>query len=118
MGRVLLNLYNNAFYAVAERRKVEGVGYEPTVSVVTKFIKAPSGVGANQVFITVSDNGGGIPQKIVGKNFSTILYHKTNRTRNWFGFEFELRYYKSTWWGHKSCYKRKRGNRNDYSITY
>ena len=36
IGRVLLNLYTNAFYAVNERRKMEGSEYEPTVSVSTK----------------------------------------------------------------------------------
>ena len=45
IGRVLLNLYNNAFYAITERRKSDGVGYEPTVSVVTKLITPLQGVG-------------------------------------------------------------------------
>src|SRR5204862_7424138 len=35
IGRVLLNLINNAFYTVNERRKVEGAGYEPTVALST-----------------------------------------------------------------------------------
>ena len=38
IGRVLLNLYNNAFYAVTEKKKQQMVGYEPTVSVSTKKI--------------------------------------------------------------------------------
>jgi signal transduction histidine kinase len=45
IGRVLLNLFNNAFYAVSERSKVEGVGYKPTVWVTTKHISSPSGAG-------------------------------------------------------------------------
>jgi two-component system NtrC family sensor kinase len=69
IGRVLLNLYNNAFYAVAERRKAEGVGYEPTVSVSTKK-------SGNQVSISVSDNGNGIPQKIVDKIFQPFFTTK------------------------------------------
>ncbi len=36
IGRVLLNLYNNAFYAVLEKKKQLPEGYEPTVSVSTK----------------------------------------------------------------------------------
>ncbi|MGN6616220.1 MAG: ligand-binding sensor domain-containing protein [Ilyomonas sp.] len=36
IGRVLLNLFNNAFYAVSERQRVQAVGYEPTVSISTK----------------------------------------------------------------------------------
>ena len=74
IGRVLLNLYTNAFYAVNERRKAEDVGYEPTVSVVTKLITPPS--GGRGVFITVSDNGNGIPQKIVDKIFQPFFTTK------------------------------------------
>ena len=36
IGRVLLNLYNNAFYAVNEKKQRQAAGYEPTVSVSTK----------------------------------------------------------------------------------
>ena len=36
IGRVLLNLYNNSFYAVSEKKKSEDAGYEPTVSVSRK----------------------------------------------------------------------------------
>src|SRR5207344_3427558 len=36
IGRVLLNLYNNSFYAVAEKEKLQGAGYVPTVTVCTK----------------------------------------------------------------------------------
>src|SRR6476659_9083607 len=38
IGRVLLNLFNNAFYAMSERLKAEGVGYEPFISVCTKKV--------------------------------------------------------------------------------
>jgi signal transduction histidine kinase len=69
IGRVLLNLYNNAFYAVGERRKVEGVGYEPTISVSTKK-------SGNNVLITVSDNGSGIPQKVIDKIFQPFFTTK------------------------------------------
>ena len=60
IGRVLLNLYNNAFYAVNEKSKKQKEGYEPTVSVSSKKVN-------NHVQIKVSDNGNGIPQKIVDK---------------------------------------------------
>jgi signal transduction histidine kinase len=69
IGRVLLNLYNNAFYAVSERRKAEGEGYEPTVSVTTKK-------SGKQVFISVSDNGNGIPQKALDKIFQPFFTTK------------------------------------------
>ncbi|HYV53703.1 MAG TPA: hypothetical protein VE933_03845 [Chitinophagaceae bacterium] len=38
VGRVILNLTNNAFYAVNERQKAEGAGYEPRVTVSTKKV--------------------------------------------------------------------------------
>jgi signal transduction histidine kinase len=69
IGRVLLNLYNNAFYAVNERRKAEGLGYEPIVSVSTKKTDT-------QVYISVSDNASGIPYKIVDKIFQPFFTTK------------------------------------------
>lgn len=62
MGRVLLNLCNNAFYAVSEKQKLHPVNYEPTVLVKTK--KA-----GNKVEISVKDNGNGISQKYIDKIF-------------------------------------------------
>jgi signal transduction histidine kinase len=81
IGRVLLNLYNNAFYAVAEKKKgspqsASGSGadasqnfFEPTVSVSTKKI-------GNSVEISVTDNGNGIPQKVVDKIFQPFFTTK------------------------------------------
>lgn len=74
IGRVLLNLYNNAFYAVAERNKSGVEGYQPTVSVTTKFSKLSSGVSA--VSISVKDNGNGIAQKILDKIFQPFFTTK------------------------------------------
>ena len=79
MGRVLLNLYNNAFYAINEKKKAsqspEGeLTYEPTVSVSTKKINSPSGVGG--IEIHVRDNGNGIPEKISGKIFQPFFTTK------------------------------------------
>ena len=69
IGRVLLNLYNNAFYAVAEKEKKRPVGYEPMVSVRTKKI-------SNKVEIRVKDNGNGIPQKVIEKIFQPFFTTK------------------------------------------
>ena len=41
IGRVLLNVYNNAFYAVAERKRQQPEGYEPIVSISTNRFPAP-----------------------------------------------------------------------------
>ena len=49
IGRVLLNLFNNAFYAVNEQKNKNLISYEPKVSVTTNKSE-------NRVFITVSDN--------------------------------------------------------------
>ncbi|CAN5439617.1 hypothetical protein BH10BAC2_BH10BAC2_39120 [soil metagenome] len=69
IGRVLLNLYNNAFYAVREKKKQQAENYEPTVSVSTKKING-------KVEISVKDNGDGIPQKIVDKIFQPFFTTK------------------------------------------
>ncbi len=50
IGRVLLNLYNNAFYAVSKRQEARGKEFQPRVSVTTRK-------SGNSVLITVSDNG-------------------------------------------------------------
>ncbi len=69
VGRVLLNLYNNAFYAVNEKKKRQADGYEPTVSVSTKKM-------GDKVEIKVADNGNGIPQKVVDKIFQPFFTTK------------------------------------------
>jgi signal transduction histidine kinase len=69
IGRVLLNLYTNAFYAVTEKKKQLGEDYEPIVSVTT-------GKENSQVFIKVKDNGNGIPQKIMDKIFQPFFTTK------------------------------------------
>jgi signal transduction histidine kinase len=74
IGRVLLNLYNNAFYAVKPPNPLKGENYVPTVSVITKRISSPSGVGG--IEIRVSDNGNGIPQNIVDKIFQPFFTTK------------------------------------------
>jgi two-component system NtrC family sensor kinase len=74
IGRVILNLINNAFYAVNERRKVEGVGYEPTLAISTGPIQSPL-VGRG-IQIKVSDNGGGIPSNILDKILQPLFTTK------------------------------------------
>ena len=69
IGRVVLNLINNAFYAVDEKKKQQGNGYEPTVSVSTRKEK-------DKVEIKVKDNGNGIPQKVMDKIFQPFFTTK------------------------------------------
>jgi signal transduction histidine kinase len=69
IGRVLLNLINNAFYAVNEKRKEKDAGFEPLVKLTTRQ-------AGNQLSITISDNGNGIPENIVDKIFQPFFTTK------------------------------------------
>ena len=68
IGRVLLNLFNNAFYAMAEKKK-ELKGYNPSLQVSTR---------KTDLFteLSVKDNGNGIPQKILDKIFQPFFTTK------------------------------------------
>jgi signal transduction histidine kinase len=69
IGRVLLNLYNNAFYAVNEKKKQQPAGYDPTVSVSTKNQD-------HRIEIKVKDNGNGISDKVKDKIFQPFFTTK------------------------------------------
>lgn len=60
IGRVMLNLFNNAFYAVNQKQKTAGADYRPEVSVATSTENG-------QVIIKVKDNGTGMPEHIKEK---------------------------------------------------
>jgi len=60
VGRVLLNLFNNAFYAVNQKSKTAENGYKPEVTVSTSS-------GNGQIIVKVKDNGVGIPDPIKEK---------------------------------------------------
>ena len=69
IGRVLLNLYNNAFYSLNEKKKQLDGAYEPRVSVSTKKI-------GNQVELHIKDNGTGIPEKVLDKIYQPFFTTK------------------------------------------
>lgn len=77
IGRVILNLINNAFYACTERSRSavnekakQGIAdYQPTVSVVTKK-------EGDRILISVIDNGNGIPATIKDKIFQPFFTTK------------------------------------------
>jgi signal transduction histidine kinase len=69
IGRVLLNLYNNAFYAVADKSKQAGHGYEPKVRVRSERVD-------NKIQIRIEDNGTGIPQAVIDKIYQPFFTTK------------------------------------------
>ena len=69
IGRVILNLLTNAFYAENEKKKLNIPGYEPTVSIITKK-------EGDRVLIIVKDNGNGIPPKVLDKIFQPFFTTK------------------------------------------
>ncbi|WP_158638434.1 tetratricopeptide repeat protein [Panacibacter ginsenosidivorans] len=70
IGRVILNLITNALYAVTEKKRLlADADYNPTVTVSTKKIK-------DKVEIRVSDNGMGVPQRIIDKIFQPFFTTK------------------------------------------
>ena len=69
IGRVLLNLFNNAFYAVNDKKKLSANSYQPIAEVKTRRIN-------DKVEIIVTDNGNGIPQNIIDKIFQPFFTTK------------------------------------------
>lgn len=69
IGRVFLNLFNNAFYVVQQRVLVADEGYQPMISVSTKHL-------ANAVQIRVADNGTGVPESVKTKIFQPFFTTK------------------------------------------
>jgi len=69
IGRVILNLITNAFYVVTEKKQQQVDNYEPIVTVSTR--KA-----GDKVEISVTDNGNGIPQKVLDKIFQPFFTTK------------------------------------------
>lgn len=60
IGRVLLNLYNNAFYAVTKKKNIAGADFKPEITISTY-------VDNGHIIIRIKDNGTGIPESIKEK---------------------------------------------------
>ena len=83
IGRVILNLINNAFYAVNEKAKLQAVSFEPLVIVQTKKL-------SDRIEIVVKDNGNGIPKPIKEKIFQP--FYTTKPTGQGTGLGLSLAY--------------------------
>lgn len=68
-GRVLLNIINNAFYAVQQKIKLNIQNYKPTVIIITEKID-------NELIIKIQDNGSGMPENVKLKIFQPFFTTK------------------------------------------
>ncbi|MEZ2413937.1 ATP-binding protein [Muriicola sp. E247] len=112
MGRVILNLITNAFYAVKEKssfaKASEDETYEPTVTVSTKKTK-------NGVEISVKDNGNGIPKSIKDKIFQPFF--TTKPTGEGTGLGLSMSYDIVTkWHGGELRVDTKKGQGTEFTI--
>ncbi|WP_207430235.1 sensor histidine kinase [Sabulibacter ruber] len=69
IGRVFLNMFNNAFYSVAQKKKNLNGTFEPTVQVITRRQE-------DTVEIIVRDNGLGVPQQVMDKIYQPFFTTK------------------------------------------
>jgi signal transduction histidine kinase len=69
IGRVLLNILNNAFYAVCKKKEQSRNSFEPLISISTEKV-------GSAVVITVKDNGTGIPEKVKEKIYQPFFTTK------------------------------------------
>jgi signal transduction histidine kinase len=102
IGRVILNLINNAFYAVNERQKQSLNGYEPLVVLHTTKLN-------EKVEIRVKDNGNGIPEKLVDKIFQPFFTTKPTGQGTGLGLSLAYDIVKAHGGGNRSRNERGRG---------
>ena len=69
IGRVILNIVTNAFYAVHEKKKANANGYQPMVAIRTQMAE-------KEIRIAVKDNGDGIPKHVIEKIFQPFFTTK------------------------------------------
>jgi two-component system, NtrC family, sensor kinase len=69
IGRVLLNLFNNAFYSVNEKKAMLGTSFEPKIFVGTSKVH-------NMIQVKIRDNGNGIPKKVLDKIYQPFFTTK------------------------------------------
>ena len=90
IGRVLLNIFNNAFYAMYETKKKQGDGYEPCLNVRTEFVSIAGRGNDASCLIHIKDNGPGIPSRIAEKIWQP--FYTTKPTGQGTGLGLSLSY--------------------------
>ena len=109
IGRVVLNLITNAFYAVTEKQHQTTAEYQPTVHLSTKRHDGC-------VLISVKDNGNGIPQKLLDKIFQPFF--TTKPTGQGTGLGLSLSYDIVKAHGGEIKVKTKEGEGTELIITF
>jgi signal transduction histidine kinase len=107
-ARVILNIVNNAFYAVNAKRSMMKSGYEPTVKIATRNSE-------NKIQVTVADNGSGIPPKLVDKIFQPFFTTKPTGQGTGLGLSLSYDIVKSH--GGDITVTTKEGQGTEFSIT-
>jgi len=84
-GRLLLNIFNNAFYTMAEKSKIPGYSSIPQCKVMTRALNG-------RIEISVQDNGMGIPDENIDKIFQPFFTTKPpgQGTRLGLSFSYEI----------------------------
>jgi signal transduction histidine kinase len=117
IGKVLLNLLNNAFYAVHERMLQEKGGpnsYQPEVKVTTRRITRPN--GQSGISVTIKDNGIGIPDSLKEKIFQPFFTTKPTGSGTGLGLSLSYDIVKSH--GGELSVNSKEGEGTEFTIYF
>jgi signal transduction histidine kinase len=117
IGKVFLNLLNNAFYAVHQRKLKElkeGNSYQPKIVVSTKKTIKPN--GQTGVSVTIQDNGMGIPDSIKGKIFQPFFTTKPTGAGTGLGLSLSYDIIKSH--GGELSVQSKEGEGSEFTIYF
>jgi two-component system, NtrC family, sensor kinase len=112
IGRVLLNLFNNAFYSVNEKKKSAPEDYSPSVSVCTRRQKLQ---GVDDIIISVKDNGNGISQSVIDKIYQPFFTTKPTGEGTGLGLSISYDIIKAH--GGQLVVKTQQGNFAEFEIT-
>jgi signal transduction histidine kinase len=108
VGRVILNLITNAFYAVDQKWKQQANNFKPTVTVTTRKT-------SDHILLTVSDNGNGIPKDILDKIFQPFFTTKPSGHGTGLGLSLAYDIIKAH--GGELKIKTKEGEGSDFMIS-